>query len=109
MIAVDSSVLIDMLSTVPTPSKTQTLSDAAAIGRLALSDVAMAEICSRGDSEQTRKTFWRAWASCSCPPAPKLPPFGLAKCRSATAEWRHRSRIIADFLIGAHALMQCGG
>ena len=109
MIAVDSSVLIDMLFDGPDAEQsTQTLSDAAQIGRLALSDVAMAEICSRGDSEQTRKTL----ASLGFLFVPTNETAAIRAGDMSTRSRKNggtRSRIIADFLIGAHALMQCEG
>jgi predicted nucleic acid-binding protein len=109
MIAVDSSVLIDILFDGPdAETSARTLSDAAQIGSLALSDVAMAEICSSGDSEVTRKTLTGLGFIF-------LPTNETAAIRAGEMSKRYRknggtrSRIIADFLIGAHALMQCDG
>ncbi len=109
MIAVDSSVLIDMLFDGPNAeTSARTLSDAAQIGPLALSDVAMAEICSHGDSEITRKTLTALGFIF-------VPTNETAAIRAGEMSKRYRrnggarARIIADFLIGAHALMQCSG
>ena len=58
MIAVDSSVLIDMLFDGPDAEQSADIERRRATWPTpALSDVAMAEICSRGDGEQVRKTL----------------------------------------------------
>jgi predicted nucleic acid-binding protein len=109
MIAVDSSVLIDMLFAGPNAdASARTLSDTAQVGPLALSEVAMAEICAHGDSETTRKTL----ASLGFIFVP-LSETAAIRAGEMSKRYRKnggtRSRIIADFLIGAHALMQCDG
>lgn len=107
MIAADSSVLIDLLFGGPRAELSAgAMSDAAQVGPLALSEVAMAEICAHGDSEQTRKTLQSLGFVF-------VPTNETAAIRAGEMSKRYRknggsrSRIIADFLIGAHALMQC--
>jgi predicted nucleic acid-binding protein len=109
MIAVDSSVLVDMLFAGPNAADSaQTLSETAQVGPLAISEVAMAEICAHGDSETTRKTL----ASLGFIFVP-LTEKAAIRAGEMSKRYRKnggtRSRIIADFLIGAHALMQCDG
>jgi predicted nucleic acid-binding protein len=109
MVAVDSSVLIDMLFAGPnSEASARTLSDTAQFGPLALSEVAMAEVCAHGDSEITRKTL----AGLGFIFVP-LSETSAIRAGEMSKRYRQnggtRSRIIADFLIGAHALMQCDG
>ena len=108
MTAVDSSVVIDMLFGGPcAEASAAALSDAAGSGPIVLSDVAFAEVCSRGDGEAVRKALQTIGFAFS-------PTTETAAIRAGQMMKRYRlngggrARIIADFLIGAHALIQCG-
>jgi hypothetical protein len=109
MIAVDTSVLVDYFFNGPNAeSSARVLSEAAQLGALAVSDVAMAEVCAHADSEIVRKAMAGLGFQF-------VATNETAAIRAGEMSKRYRSnggnrsRIIADFLIGAHALMQCDG
>lgn len=107
MIAVDSNVILDVLQDGPyAQQSTNALRDALAAGSVVFNETTMAEICARGESGVITKA---------------LDNIGLhfvgSEERSAIRAGEmlkryrqnggRRERVIADFLIGAHALMQC--
>jgi predicted nucleic acid-binding protein len=109
MIAVDSSVIIDFLFDGPSSeASAATLREAAERGRLALSDVALAEVCARGESDAIRRVLQGLGFQFH-------PTNETAAARAGEMLLRYRlrsgtrARIVADFLIGAHALIQCEG
>lgn len=109
MIAADSSVLIDVIagSDDASAASAEAVRQALRIGPVVLSEVALAEICTafQGGSEVLRF----------------LEELGIrfdameAKSALRAGEMQrryrqragNRSRTVADFLIGAHAMMQC--
>ncbi|MCX8098760.1 MAG: type II toxin-antitoxin system VapC family toxin [Casimicrobiaceae bacterium] len=109
MIAVDTSVIIDFLFDGPSAEHSElALRDAAERGRLAISDVVLAEVCARGESTALRQ----ALASLGFQ---FVPTNETAAARAGEMFERYRrrggvrGRILAEFLIGAHALIQCEG
>ncbi len=113
MIAADSSVLIDLISGQGAHSEAAaaTLRQALHVGPVVLCDVALAEVCSslRGGA-QIVDVLEEIGVGFS-PMEPK------AALRAGEMQRRYRqrlgaragdrSRTVADFLIGAHAMMQC--
>lgn len=109
MIAVDSSVLLDLLTDDPrfSAASAACLEQALSVGQVVVCDAVVAEVQSMLD---TRETAMDA-----------LGEFGirfLATIESAAVRAGHmqrrfrdrggrRERVVADFLIGAHAMMQC--
>jgi predicted nucleic acid-binding protein len=109
VIAVDSSVLLDVLTEDPqfAAASADTLTQALRVGEVVICDAVIAEVQSMLD---TRDTAMDA-----------LGEFGiryLATSEQAAVRAGHmqrrfrdrggrRERVVADFLIGAHAMMQC--
>ena len=106
--AVDTSVLLDLLGADPTygPGALKTLRQCSAEGRLVVSDVVWAEVA--------------AWFASSSDCATRMNAMGIrfdAMTEAAAARagglWKEyrasggpRDRVIADFLVGSHALEQ---
>jgi predicted nucleic acid-binding protein len=110
MIAVDSSVLVDMLAGDPHFGGTSTasLGEALASGDVVVCDAVVAEIHTLlAGAEATMEGL-------SSLGIRYLPTSEQAAVRAGHMQRRfrdrggHRERVIADFLIGAHALLQCG-
>jgi predicted nucleic acid-binding protein len=104
--AVDTSVLIDVLTADPDhgAASRAALADCLLVGKLVISDVAWAEAAAGfGDPAEVRPAIYGLHL--------ELVPMGEAAASAAGSAWRRyrrsggtRSRMIADFLIGAHAL-----
>ena len=112
MIAVDSSVLIDLFEEsdpVLTDAAIDTLREALRVGPVVVSDIVLAEVCTAlksgsdvlDDIEEVGISF--------------LPTEARSALRAGEMQRRHRQRgghrdrTVPDFLIGAHALLQCQG
>ena len=109
MIAVDSSVLLDVLTADPRfgQASTDALAQALAQGEVVVCDAVVAEIQTMLDTRETAMD--------------SLAEFGIrfeptteqAAVRAGHMQRRFRDRggrserVMADFLIGAHAMMQC--
>jgi predicted nucleic acid-binding protein len=109
VIAVDSSVLLDVLTADPHfgDASTQVLADALAQGEVVVCDAVVAEVQAMLDTRDTAMDT--------------LVEFGIrfeATTEQAAVRAGHmqrrfrdrggrRERVVADFLIGAHALLQC--
>lgn len=112
MIAVDASVLIEVLFEYPTADSSElAIRDALQRGPLVVCDVAAAEICARGDSAALMESIKEMGVSYSViEERTALRAGEMAnryRLRQRTQGVRTRDRVIPDFLIGAHALMQC--
>ncbi len=109
MIAVDSSVLLDVLAGDPRfgEASTQAVADALAMGEVVVCDAVVAEVQTMLD---TRETAMDALAEFGVRHEPTTLQ---AAVRAGHMQRRfrdrggRRERVVADFLIGAHALMQC--
>lgn len=109
MIAADSSVLIDVIagSDDASAASAEAVRQALRVGPVVLSDVALAEICTafQGGSEVLRfleelGIRFDAMEAKSALRAGEMQ-------RRYRQRGGNRSRTVADFLIGAHAMMQC--
>ncbi|GMV46104.1 MAG: hypothetical protein AMXMBFR66_15020 [Pseudomonadota bacterium] len=109
MIAADSSVLIDLIA----GSGSGALAAAAAVrqalhvGPVVLCEVALAELCTslRGGSEVLQHLEEAGIAYSAMAPKSALRAGEMQ--RRYRQRGGNRSRTVADFLIGAHAMMQC--
>lgn len=111
MIAVDSSVLLDILTADPQfadPSGA-CVEQALSVGEVVICDAVVAEVQGMLD---TRETALDALAEFGIR---YLPTSETAAVRAGHMQRRfrdrggRRERVVADFLIGAHALLQCQG
>ncbi len=111
MIALDTSVVIDVLVGDPTYgiASSEALGEAMARGDVVICDAVVAEVQALLD---TRDTAMDALAGFG---VRYLPTSEAAAVRAGFMQRRfrerggRRERVIADFLIGAHALLQCQG
>ncbi len=109
MIATDSSVLIDLISTQGDDSfaAAAALRQALHAGPVVLCEVALAELCTsvKGGS-QIMETLDDIGIGYSA-----MEPKSALRAGEMQRRYRQRggtrSRTVADFLIGAHAMMQC--
>lgn len=110
MIAIDSSVLIDLLADGPLAESSEAcLRESLSIGSVVVCDVALAEVCTalRQGSE--------ALAVLEDMGIRFSPMESKSALRAGEMQRRHRQReglrqrTVPDFLIGAHALLQCDG
>jgi predicted nucleic acid-binding protein len=110
MIAIDSSVLVDLLADGPMADATEAcLRQCLGIGTVVVCDVALAEVCSAlKDGSEAVAVLEEVGIRFSALEA-------KSALRAGEMQRRHRQRGVAparavpDFLIGAHALLQCDG
>jgi predicted nucleic acid-binding protein len=110
MIAVDSSVLLDVLTEDPhfAEASERLLADALAAGDVVVCDAVVAEVQTMLDTNDT------AMDALSALGIRYLSTTEAAAVRAGHMQRRyrdrggHRERVVADFLVGGHALMQCG-
>ena len=109
MIAIDSSVIVDLIGGASHESDAamSALRQALVAGPVALCDVALAEVCSslKGGA-QIMDAFDHIGIVYSA-----MEPKSALRAGEMQRRYRqrggNRSRTVADFLIGAHAMMQC--
>ena len=109
MIAVDSSVLLDVLGGDPrfADASTACLGDALGLGEVVICDAVVAEVQTM---LATRETAMDTLAGMGLR---YLATTEVAAVRAGHMQRRfrdrggRRDRVVADFIIGAHALMQC--
>ncbi len=110
MIAVDSAVLIELLAgTEHADAAEAVLRDALRRGPVVVCDVVLAEICSSlrdGDQAmQALEDMGIAYSSVE----PKSALRAGEMQRRYRARGGGRQRAVQDFIVGAHALLQCNG
>ncbi|MFN3302218.1 MAG: type II toxin-antitoxin system VapC family toxin [Roseateles sp.] len=109
MIAADSSVLIDVIagSEDASAAAAEAVRQALRVGPVVLSEVALAEICTafQGGAEVLR--FLEELGIRFDPMEAKSALRAGEMQRRYRQRGGNRSRTVADFLIGAHAMMQC--
>jgi predicted nucleic acid-binding protein len=111
LIAVDSSVLLDVLTEDPRFAEASgiCLEQAISVGEVVVCDAVVAEVQGMLD---TRDTAMEALSEFGIR---YLPTSETAAVRAGHMQRRfrdrggRRERVVADFLIGAHALLQCQG
>jgi predicted nucleic acid-binding protein len=109
VIAADSSVLIDLVGGQSNDSfaAAATLRQALHVGSVVLCEVALAELCtSLKGGAQVMETLDEIGVRYS-PMEPKAALRAGEMQRRYRQRGGNRSRTVADFLIGAHAMMQC--
>ena len=111
MIAVDSSVLVDLLSGTGPDAEAASASVRTALhqGPVVFCDIVLAEVCTMlkqgADALDVLEEVGMAY----------LPTEARAALRAGEMQRRYRQRggkrerTVPDFLVGAHALMQCSG
>lgn len=111
MIALDSSVLIDLLADGPQADAAEAcLRQCLSAGPVVICDVALAEVCSAlRDGSEALAVLEEMSIRFS-------PLEAKSALRAGEMQRRHRqrgsavpARAVPDFLIGAHALLQCNG
>ncbi len=108
MIATDSSVLIDLIGGGEAAAgATEAIRQALHAGPVVLCEVALAELCTslRGGSEVLQHLEEVGIAYSAMEPKAALRAGEMQ--RRYRQRGGNRSRTVADFLIGAHAMMQC--
>jgi len=106
--AVDSNILLDILGADPTygPASANALRSAAGEGRLVACDVVWAEVAgSFASAQAAREALELLDLEFSAPTVEAALEAGIA-WRSYRQHGGARTRVTADFLIGAHALCQ---
>ena len=107
MIAIDSNVILDVLQDGPSAQhSTNALRDALATGPVVFNETTMAEICARGESGVITKALGNIGMHFQGTEERSAIRAGEMLKRYRQNGGR-RERVMADFLIGAHALMQC--
>jgi predicted nucleic acid-binding protein len=109
VIAADSSVLLDLLTEDPRYAEvsSRAIGDALALGDVVVCDAVVAEVQTMLDTTETAMDALAEFG------VRFLPTSELAAVRAGHMQRRfrdrggRRERVVADFLIGAHAMMQC--
>ena len=108
MIAVDSSVIIELLSdSIHADAAEQALRDSLSRGQVVVCDVAAAEVCGMlQDGDQALQALEDMGITYSAVEQKSAVRAGEMQRRyRKRGEGRHRG--VADFIVGAHALLQC--
>ena len=108
MIAVDSSVIVELLSNSDTADAAEhALRDALARGPVVVCDVVVAEVCSSlRDGDQAMQVLEDMGVSFSFVEQKSALRAGEMQ-RRYRSRGGHRQRTVPDFIVGAHALLQC--
>ncbi len=110
MIAVDSSIIIELLSDSPLAAACeQVLRDALAKGPVVVCDVVVAEVCSSlRDGDQSMQVLEDMGVIYSTVEQKSALRAGEMQ-RRYRSRGGARQRTVPDFIVGAHALLQCSG
>ena len=113
MIALDSSVLVDLLADGPQADAAEAcLRQCLSAGPVVISEVALAEVCSAlRDGSEALAVLEEMSIRFSPLEAKSALRAGemQRRYRQRSAGTATRARTVPDFLIGAHALLQCNG
>ena len=110
MIAVDSSTLIELLGDGPrTPASADALRNALHAGPVVLCDVVLAEVCTALKNGSDVLQFLEDAGLVYQPIEAKAALRAGEMQRRYRQRGGRRERTIPDFLVGAHALLQCDG
>ena len=110
MIAVDSSALIELLGDGPlTPASADSLRDALHAGPVVLCDVVLAEVCTALKNGSNVLQYLEDAGLVYMPIEAKAALRAGEMQRRYRQRGGRRERTIPDFLVGAHALLQCDG
>ncbi len=110
MIAVDSSIIIDVIYDDPVFGEASgiALSEAVDSDDVVICDAAFAEICSYSEPiEPLLETLSRSGIRFSALTEQSAIRAGIMQQRFRKRGGKRNERIISDFLVGAHALLQC--
>jgi predicted nucleic acid-binding protein len=110
MIAVDSSIIIDVIYDDPVYGEASgiALSEAVDSDDVVICDAAFAEICSYSEPiEPLLETLSRSGIRFSALTEQSAIRAGIMQQRFRKRGGKRNERIISDFLVGAHALLQC--
>jgi predicted nucleic acid-binding protein len=110
-IAIDSSVLIDLLANGPQADAAEAcLRQCLSNGPVVISDVALAEVCSAlHDGSEALAVLEEMSIRFSPLESKSALRAGEMQRRYRQRGARPRMRAVPDFLVGAHALLQCDG
>ncbi|HJV63910.1 MAG TPA: type II toxin-antitoxin system VapC family toxin [Albitalea sp.] len=110
MIAVDTSVIVELLAnTTHADAAEAALRDALARGPVVVCDVVLAEICSSlRDGDQAMQALEEMGISYSALEQKSALRAGEMQRRYRAREGQAQ-RSLQDFIVGAHALLQCSG
>ena len=110
MIAADTSVVVELLSNATRADAAEAvLRDALSRGQVVVCDVVVAEICSSlRDGDQAMQALEEMGIAYSVVERKSALRAGEMQ-RRYRQRVGERSRAVPDFLIGAHALLQCSG
>jgi predicted nucleic acid-binding protein len=110
MIAIDSSVLIELLSDSPAADSAEAaLREVLARGPVVVCDVVASEVCSSlRDGDRAMQTLEDMGIGYSAVESKSAVRAGEMQRRYRSREGG-RLRTVPDFIVGAHALLQCNG
>ena len=110
MIAVDSSIIIDVIYDDPVFGEASgiALSEAVDSDDVVICDAAFAEICSYSEPvEPLLETLSRSGIRFSALTEQSAIRAGIMQQRFRKRGGKRKERVASDFLVGAHALLQC--
>lgn len=110
MIALDSSILVDILADQPdSAASDQALRIALAAGPVVACDVVIAEVCSSFVNSDDLFDVLSELGVAYSPVEMKSAIRAGEMQRRYRQRGGHRGRTVPDFIVGAHALLQCDG
>lgn len=111
MIAVDSSVLLDILTDDPSHADASgaCLEQAISVGEVVVCDAVVAEVQAMLDTRETAMDALAEFGIRFVPTSENAAVRAGHMQRRFRDRGRRSERVVADFLIGAHALLQCEG